>query len=86
MLTWSNKAPPGQRWQSEGNVQRVDVTAVDGTDWHAQLCQVFDDLQEGETYTIRFRAKADAPRRMKLCGDNRRAAIGIASVWMKRCR
>jgi WD40 repeat protein len=53
---------------SEGNIHRVDVTAVDDTDWHAQLVQTFDDLQEGATYTIRFRAKADAPRPMKLYG------------------
>jgi WD40 repeat protein/serine/threonine protein kinase len=33
----------------EGNAQRVDVTAVDGTDWHAKLMQVYDDLQEGAT-------------------------------------
>src|SRR5262249_39457929 len=48
----------------EGNGHRVDVTAVDGTDWHARLFQVFDDLQEGATYTVRFRAKADVPRRI----------------------
>jgi hypothetical protein len=29
---------------------------------------LFDDLQEGATYTIRFRAKADAPRPMQLYG------------------
>jgi WD40 repeat protein/serine/threonine protein kinase len=53
----------------EGKVHKVDVTAVDGTIWHAQLCQMFDDLQEGATYTVRFRAKADTPRRMKLWGE-----------------
>jgi WD40 repeat protein/tetratricopeptide (TPR) repeat protein len=50
----------------EGNVHRVDVTAVDGTHWHVQLMQTFDDLQEGATYTVRFRAKADAPRQVHL--------------------
>jgi hypothetical protein len=54
---------------AEGNAARVDVTAVDGTAWHAQLAQRFDDLQEGATYTVRFRAKADIPRRMKLWGE-----------------
>jgi WD40 repeat protein/serine/threonine protein kinase len=48
----------------EGNDYRVDVTAVDGTEWHAQLLTTFDDLQEGATYTVRFRARADAPRRV----------------------
>jgi WD40 repeat protein/serine/threonine protein kinase len=54
---------------SEGNVHQVDVTAVGGADWHAQISRDSDDLQEGATYTIRFRAKADAPRRMKLWGE-----------------
>jgi hypothetical protein len=57
------------RLTSEGTVNRVDVAAVDGTDSHAQLSQVFDNLEEGMTYTVRFRAKADSPRRMKLCGQ-----------------
>ena len=39
----------------EGDVQRIDVPAVDGTDWHVQLQQSFDDLEEGATYTVRFR-------------------------------
>jgi WD40 repeat protein len=53
----------------EGNVHRVDVTAVDGTHWHVQLLQTFDDLQEGATYTVRFRARADAPRQVQLYGQ-----------------
>ena len=52
----------------DGNVCRVDVAAVDGTNWHAQITQPFDDPQEGATYTVRFRARADAPRRMLLSG------------------
>jgi len=51
---------------TKGTVHQVDVTAVDGTDWHVQLAQTFGDLQEGATYTIRFRAKADAPRQVQL--------------------
>jgi hypothetical protein len=50
----------------EEYVHRVDVTAVDGTDWHAQLLRRFDELQEGATYTVRFRAKADTPRNLGL--------------------
>jgi WD40 repeat protein/serine/threonine protein kinase len=53
----------------DGDAHRVDITAVDDTDWHAQLVQAFDDLEEGATYTIRFRAKADAPRRLTLVGQ-----------------
>lgn len=53
----------------EENVHRVDVTAVDGTGWHARLSQVFDDLEEGATYTVRFRARADVPRPMQVYGQ-----------------
>ncbi len=53
----------------EENVHRVDITAVDGTGWHARLSQVFDDLKEGATYTIRFRARADVPRPMQVYGQ-----------------
>jgi WD40 repeat protein len=56
----------GASMATEGNVHRIDVTAADGNDWHAQLIQVFDDLQEGATYTVRFRARADAPHRLAL--------------------
>ena len=52
----------------DGNVCRVDVGAVDGTEWHAQVVQPFDDAQEGARYTVQFRARADAPRRMSLSG------------------
>jgi WD40 repeat protein/serine/threonine protein kinase len=54
----------------ENNVQRIDVSAVDGTDWHVQLLQMFDDLQEGATYTVRFSAKADAPRSIRLTASD----------------
>ena len=40
----------------EENAHRVDVTAVDGTDWHVQLTKLFDQPQEGATYKLRFRA------------------------------
>jgi hypothetical protein len=53
----------------EGNVHELHVTAVDDTHWHVQLWQTFDDLQEGATYTVRFRAKADAPRQVQLYGQ-----------------
>jgi WD40 repeat protein/serine/threonine protein kinase/predicted negative regulator of RcsB-dependent stress response len=54
---------------AEGGGHRVDVGAVDGTDWHVKLLQAFDDLQEGATYTVRFRARADAPRPIRLYGQ-----------------
>jgi WD40 repeat protein/serine/threonine protein kinase len=61
----------------EGNGHRVEVTAVDGTHWHVQLWQTLDDLQEGATYTVRFRAKADAPRQLNLCGQTTTDWLGI---------
>jgi WD40 repeat protein/serine/threonine protein kinase len=57
------------RLVTEENVCRVDVDAVDGTPFHVQLLQVFDDLEAGATYTVRFRAKADAPRDVILYGQ-----------------
>ena len=54
---------------TEGRVHRVDVTAIDGTDWHAQLRRVFDDLREGATYKVRFRARSDAPRNLRLAAN-----------------
>jgi hypothetical protein len=52
----------------EGNAHRVDVTAVDDTAWHVKLSQVREDFEEGAAYTVRFRAKADAPREITLYG------------------
>jgi WD40 repeat protein len=42
----------------EGGANRIDVSAVDGTGWHVQLSQVLDDLEEGASYRVQFRAKA----------------------------
>ncbi len=44
----------------------VHVTQTDGTDWHVQVHQTGLDLHEGATYTVTFRAKADAPRPLPL--------------------
>jgi hypothetical protein len=51
---------------TEGTVHRIDIRAVGDFDWKPALRQQFDDLQEGATYTVRFRAKADAPRNVQL--------------------
>jgi WD40 repeat protein/serine/threonine protein kinase len=53
----------------EGKLNEVQVTAVDDTDWHVQFYQLFGDLEEGATYAIRFRAKADVPRSIGLNAD-----------------
>ncbi len=60
---------------TEGNVQQVNVTAVDGNIDHAVLFQKFEDLQEGATYTVQFRAKADAAHRIRFLG------IIVGSDW-----
>lgn len=41
---------------------QVAVSQIDGTDWHVQVHQTGLDFKEGDTYTVSFRAKADAPR------------------------
>ena len=40
----------------------VHIAQVDGTSWHVQVHQTGLDLHEDTTYTVAFRAKADAPR------------------------
>lgn len=40
----------------------TNVTAVDGTSWHIQAKIDGLTVQNGETYTVRFRARADSPR------------------------
>ena len=40
---------------------KVEVTQVDGTDWHVQLIQSNLALQAGKTYRLRFAARATTP-------------------------
>lgn len=42
----------------------VDIRTVDGTDWHLQNHIKGLTVKEGDTYTVSFRAKADAPRKV----------------------
>jgi len=53
---------------AERNTAQVTVAQVDGTGWHVQLMQLFDDLAADSSYRVRFRARANAPRTMVLCG------------------
>ena len=39
-----------------------DITAVDGVDWHVQAHVTGLNLRNGDTYTVRFQAKADRAR------------------------
>lgn len=43
-----------------GDVLVLKTTAVDGTDYNAQLQALAPPMQEGRTYTLHFQAKADA--------------------------
>lgn len=41
---------------------RVDIPVTDGTNWHVQVAQGGFRLKAGQYYTLRYRARADAPR------------------------
>ncbi len=43
---------------------RVDIGRADGTNWHIQVVQGGFPLRAGQFYTLRYRARADAPRSM----------------------
>jgi hypothetical protein len=43
---------------ADGDAIKAEVTKPDDTDWHIQLHQTGLDFQEGEPYTLSFRAKA----------------------------
>jgi hypothetical protein len=43
----------------DGDAIRVAVTRADGKYWHVQFYQVVKTLEEGKTYTLSFRAKAN---------------------------
>src|SRR5262249_16347494 len=50
----------------EGNIHRVDVTALGTYPGNVSLLQLFDDFQEGASYSVRFRARANPPRKTTL--------------------
>ena len=51
-----------------GDTATIKTTASDGTDFHVQLAYVGSVLQEGKTYDLNFRAKANPPRKMAVDG------------------
>jgi tetratricopeptide (TPR) repeat protein len=51
---------------TERSAWQVSTTAVDGTAYHVQLMQLFDDFSADASYTVRFRARADVPLAMEL--------------------
>ena len=74
-------APLGLPLRAAPDVQ-VNVTRVDDTDWHVQAHVTGLDFKDGHTYTISFRAKADAPRPMPVAAGLDEAdwhQIGLAT-------
>jgi hypothetical protein len=61
-LTGGGDAPTGVA----GRSLRIEVLAAGSADWHVQLTQSALDLQEGEVYTVRFHARADKPRDIRV--------------------
>ncbi len=57
-LNLQESAPARARFQTEGGVIRIDVTAP-ADDYKVQVQHVPPNIVEGETYLVRFRAKAD---------------------------
>src|SRR5207244_2980260 len=51
---------------ADGDTLVLDVTTSDDTDWHIQAFQVKLDLKNAKEYLVSFKAKADAPREMKV--------------------
>ena len=50
----------------DGTALRLDITAIDGFSDHLKWFQRGIDLKEGHTYTLRFRARADTLRDMRV--------------------
>ncbi len=51
-----------------GDTATITTTASDGTDFHVQLAYLGSVLQEGKTYVLSFKAKANPPRKMAVDG------------------
>jgi hypothetical protein len=43
---------------------KIDVSAVDGTNWHLQFNQASLKLKKGQFYTLTFRARTDGPKQI----------------------
>jgi hypothetical protein len=62
--------PAGEVMSSTGSISvMTNITQVDGTDWHVQVHPVGLDLHDGATYTVTFRAKADAARTLPVAAS-----------------
>ncbi|MGI4788159.1 MAG: carbohydrate binding domain-containing protein [Janthinobacterium lividum] len=55
--------------RQEGTAQVVTIASADGVAWHVQLNRLGSTLVEGQPITVRFRARASAPRDMLVSGQ-----------------
>src|SRR5579883_1085812 len=63
------RPPAAADLSADGDALLANVTKVDGTAWHIQLEEAGLDIKNGATYTVQFRAKADAQRDLNVyCG------------------
>ena len=62
-------APADASVQNENGSHIVLIRNSDGEPWHVQLNHLGGGVQDGQVYTVHFRAKADAPRDMMLSGQ-----------------
>jgi hypothetical protein len=46
---------------------KATTTAIDGENWHVKVVQVDLSAEAGEVHTVKFWAKAEAPRVVQLC-------------------
>lgn len=76
--------------QSDGTMQVTTITATDGEPWHVQYGRGNAPVKDGVTYTVRLRAKADAPRDIMLGGGITdgdyhpifdQQVLGLAPTW-----
>jgi len=58
------KAAEDNQPQDAAAAVQIAITKTDGTNWHVQAHEAGLSLTNGSTYTVSFRAKADAPRDM----------------------
>lgn len=73
----AENAPPGR-------ALHLKVDELGGADWHLQAGQNGLDLQDGESYTLRFWARADAPRALPFYASLDRAPWSSLGVSAQR--
>jgi hypothetical protein len=62
-------APADASVQNKNGSHVITIRNSDGEPWHVQLNHLGGGVQDGQVYTVHFRAKADSPRDMMLSGQ-----------------